>query len=79
MAWTRSSFCSGGSCAEVDFQRASVCGSGSCVEVGHGTDVVLLRDSKDLTVPPLKFSPAAWSAFLEDVPELDRQLSLTAT
>ncbi|MFE2017334.1 DUF397 domain-containing protein [Streptomyces sp. NPDC059499] len=37
---------------------------GACVEVASSPHAVHVRDSKDLTVPPLALSPAAWSAFL---------------
>ncbi|WP_406393070.1 DUF397 domain-containing protein [Streptomyces sp. NBC_00887] len=37
---------------------------GECVEVAASPHAVHVRDSKDLTVPPLALSPAAWSAFL---------------
>ncbi|WP_405700023.1 DUF397 domain-containing protein [Streptomyces sp. NBC_01383] len=38
--------------------------SGNCVEVATGPHAIHVRDSKDLTVPFLSVSPAAWSAFL---------------
>ncbi|MBO0919082.1 DUF397 domain-containing protein [Streptomyces laculatispora] len=37
---------------------------GNCVEVATGPHAIHVRDSKDLTVPSLSVSPAAWSAFL---------------
>lgn len=37
---------------------------GACVEVATSPRAIHVRDSKDLTVPPLALSPAAWSAFL---------------
>ncbi|MBM7436867.1 DUF397 domain-containing protein [Streptomyces sp. HB132] len=37
---------------------------GDCVEVAFCPHTVHVRDSKDLTVPPLALSPAAWTAFL---------------
>ncbi|MFC8538012.1 DUF397 domain-containing protein [Streptomyces sp. NPDC057249] len=40
-------------------------GSGNaCVEVALNTSAVLVRDSKDVTIPNLKMSAASWSAFL---------------
>ncbi|GHF85764.1 DUF397 domain-containing protein [Streptomyces thermodiastaticus] len=35
-----------------------------CVEVGHVSDAVLIRDSKNPTGPRLTLTPAAWAAFL---------------
>lgn len=37
---------------------------GNCVEVATCSHTVHVRDSKDITVPALALSPAAWSAFL---------------
>lgn len=37
---------------------------GACVEVATSPHTIHVRDSKDLTVPSLTLSPAAWSAFL---------------
>lgn len=43
---------------------------GDCVEVaGNLPGVVLIRDSKDRTGGPLRFTPAAWRAFLGDLRE----------
>ncbi|MFE9818851.1 DUF397 domain-containing protein [Streptomyces sp. NBC_00236] len=38
---------------------------GNCVEVATRPHAIHVRDSKDLTVPPLTLSPAAWAAFLK--------------
>ncbi|MFF3121325.1 DUF397 domain-containing protein [Streptomyces sp. NPDC057908] len=38
--------------------------SGNCVEVATCPETVHVRDSKDLTVPALALSPAAWADFL---------------
>lgn len=67
--WQRSSFCSGGQCAEVRFVRSSACGPSNCVEVGLASGSVLLRDGKlgDAS-PVLELSPQAWANFLELVP-----------
>ncbi|WP_285569964.1 DUF397 domain-containing protein [Streptomyces sp. RTGN2] len=37
---------------------------GNCVEVATCPHAIHVRDSKDLTVPALALSPAAWSRFL---------------
>uniref|UniRef100_A0AAU2VQ33 DUF397 domain-containing protein n=1 Tax=Streptomyces sp. NBC_00008 TaxID=2903610 RepID=A0AAU2VQ33_9ACTN len=39
--------------------------SGNCVEVATCSHTVHVRDSKDIAVPALTLSPAAWSAFLK--------------
>ncbi|WP_327369120.1 DUF397 domain-containing protein [Streptomyces sp. NBC_01217] len=38
--------------------------SGNCVEVATRPEAVHVRDSKDLAVPALVLSPAAWADFL---------------
>ncbi|GAA2245058.1 DUF397 domain-containing protein [Streptomyces amakusaensis] len=38
-------------------------GGGNCVEVAVSADAVLVRDSKDTSLPPFTVSPAAWSVF----------------
>ncbi|MEU9090311.1 DUF397 domain-containing protein [Streptomyces sp. NPDC048428] len=38
---------------------------GNCVEVATSPHAIHVRDSKDLTVPALTLSPAAWAAFLK--------------
>lgn len=38
---------------------------GNCVEVATCPHTIHVRDSKDITVPALTLSPAAWSAFLK--------------
>lgn len=38
---------------------------GNCVEVAAHPHAIHVRDSKNLTVPALALSPAAWAAFLK--------------
>ncbi|MBW5252236.1 DUF397 domain-containing protein [Streptomyces sp. NBC_01220] len=38
---------------------------GNCVEVATSPRAIHVRDSKDLAVPALTLSPAAWAAFLK--------------
>ncbi|MFI6950820.1 DUF397 domain-containing protein [Streptomyces sp. NPDC050422] len=38
---------------------------GNCIEVATSPHAIHVRDSKDLTVPALTLSPAAWAAFLK--------------
>jgi hypothetical protein len=42
---------------------------GGCIEVGRysASNRVLVRDTKDTAGPVLRFSPAAWQAFAEQV------------
>ena len=42
-------------------------GGGECVEVANDTRSVLVRDTNDRTGPVLRFSPAAWLRFAEQV------------
>ncbi|MFC7547591.1 DUF397 domain-containing protein [Plantactinospora sp. GCM10030261] len=42
---------------------------GACVEVALGGPDIGVRDSKDVTGPVLRFSPAAWAAFAAGPPE----------
>lgn len=46
---------------------------GNCVEVADNLPgVVGVRDSKDPSGPALRFTPAAWSAFLTRLPHTPR-------
>lgn len=53
--------------SKLDWVRSSYSGSesGNCIEVATGPQTVHIRDSKDLTIPSLRISPAAWSAFIQ--------------
>ncbi|WP_406861556.1 DUF397 domain-containing protein [Streptomyces sp. HUAS MG47] len=72
--WFKSSYSSdqGGNCVEVavSWTKSSYSGGqgGDCVEVSVCPHTVHVRDSKDTTVPSLTVSPAAWSAFLRELP-----------
>ncbi|MEU8507511.1 DUF397 domain-containing protein [Streptomyces brevispora] len=52
---------------ELHWFKSSYSGDqgGDCIEVATGPHAIRIRDSKDLTVPSLSVSPAAWSAFLK--------------
>jgi Domain of unknown function (DUF397) len=63
----KSSACAGGECVEVAFRAASQCSGGNCVEVGSDGTEVLVRDSKDRKIPPLRFNAGEWSAFVAGV------------
>ncbi|MGC5394654.1 DUF397 domain-containing protein [Streptomyces sp. DT20] len=53
--------------SKLDWVRSSYSGSesGNCIEVANTSHGVHVRDSKDLTIPSLRISPAAWSDFLK--------------
>jgi len=55
----------GSACLETWFKKSSRSNAnGTCVEAAHPTaDTVLVRDSKDVAIPGLSFTPAAWTAF----------------
>jgi hypothetical protein len=42
-------------------------GGGTCVEVGEARRGVLVRDTTDRSGPVLRFSPAAWRKFADQV------------
>jgi hypothetical protein len=53
----------------VVFTRSSYCTNGSCVEVGQSTQdaQVHIRDSKDPNATTLSFNPDEWMAFVAGV------------
>jgi len=42
-------------------------GGGNCVEVGDAARVIFVRDTKDRSGPVLRFSPAVWRRFADQV------------
>ena len=49
------------------WRKSSYSGNGgNCVEVGKA-DTVIVRDTKDRTGPVLRFSPATWRRFTDQV------------
>ncbi|XQE81339.1 DUF397 domain-containing protein [Streptomyces microflavus] len=52
---------------ELHWFKSSYSGSqgGDCIEVATCPHTVHVRDSKDLTVPPLAVSPTSWTSFVE--------------
>ncbi|MCX5142008.1 MULTISPECIES: DUF397 domain-containing protein [unclassified Streptomyces] len=70
LKWFKSSYSApnGGDCVEVALSWTKSTysgeGGGNCVEVATCPHTIHVRDSKDLTVPALALSPAAWSRFL---------------
>lgn len=49
------------------WRKSSYCANGSCVEIAATDRGVMLRDSKDLSKPPLSFDRAAWLDFVHSV------------
>lgn len=46
------------------FIASSQCANGSCVEVAFVDGEVAVRDSKDLTLAPFRFTHAEWHSFV---------------
>ncbi|WP_327709584.1 DUF397 domain-containing protein [Streptomyces sp. NBC_00464] len=71
LRWSKSTYSGNdsGNCIEVavTWTKSSHSGSegGNCVQVATCPHAIHVRDSKDLTVPALTLSPAAWAAFLK--------------
>jgi hypothetical protein len=49
------------------WRKSPASGTSGCVEIAFVGDDVLVRDSKDVEGPHLKFSQAEWSVFIEAV------------
>jgi hypothetical protein len=52
---------------EIAWRRSSRCGSTTCVEVARDGDHYLVRDSKNLDRPALRFSQDEWVEFLDGI------------
>ena len=67
--YRKSSYSESGNCAEVgqDWRKSSLCEQETCVETASAGPGVLVRDSKDVTIPPLRFGGVSWGAFIERV------------
>ncbi|MGQ0841146.1 DUF397 domain-containing protein [Actinokineospora sp.] len=65
--WRKSSFSGdNGNCVEVGWRKSSFSGvNGACVEVMFA-DRVAVRDSKRPDAGMIDFTPAAWTAFLQE-------------
>ncbi|MEU0760049.1 DUF397 domain-containing protein [Streptomyces microflavus] len=52
---------------DLHWFKSSYSGSqgGDCIEVATCPHTIHIRDSKDLTVPPLAVSPTSWTSFVE--------------
>lgn len=53
-----------GMSSKTEWRKSSYCGSSACVEVARADGQVLVRDSKNPDIPPVRFSPDEWDAFL---------------
>jgi hypothetical protein len=50
-----------------EWQKSSFSSSGSCVEVRRGRGTVQVRDSKNRSLPCLRFAAGRWELFLAGV------------
>ncbi|MFW3473131.1 DUF397 domain-containing protein [Streptomyces microflavus] len=52
---------------DLHWFKSSYSGSegGNCIEVATCPHTIHIRDSKNLTVPPLAVSPTSWTSFVE--------------
>lgn len=58
----------GSTAAGITWRKSSrSAAAGHCVEVATGSDVVLVRDSKDAAGPVLRFGATQWNAFVTAV------------
>ena len=67
--WRKSSHSGGsgnGNCVEMTWRKSSYSGGGNgdCVEVAVSTEMIGVRDSKNVTGPTLEFSVDQWRRFL---------------
>lgn len=67
VAFVKSSYSGTSNCVEVGFTKSSFCASGACVEIGQDDDEVLMRDSKDLSIEPLRFDDKQWSELVAGI------------
>ncbi|GIE35476.1 hypothetical protein Ait01nite_085210 [Actinoplanes italicus] len=49
------------------WRRSRRCATGTCVEVARVGDRMLVRDSKDLDIAPLRFTEEQWEEFVAGV------------
>jgi hypothetical protein len=50
-----------------DWEKSTFCASGACVEVTTHAGDVYIRDSKDASLAPLRFTTDEWNAFIKGV------------
>lgn len=65
-----SSHCTNDGCVEVGFVKSSHSGAaGHCVEVDRTSAApeVLVRDTKDRSIPPMRYTADEWEAFVAGV------------
>jgi hypothetical protein len=69
--WTKSSYSTndGPDCVEVAWRRSSYSSNDGpeCVEVAATREIILIRDSKNITGPRLGVAPRAWRDFVAHV------------
>jgi predicted secreted Zn-dependent protease len=49
------------------WRKSGYCNNSACVEIAYTKDYVLIRDSKDLSGPILRFNLREWNAFIAGV------------
>ncbi|WP_127503919.1 DUF397 domain-containing protein [Actinoplanes sp. LAM7112] len=49
------------------WRRSTYCADTACVEIAAAGDRILLRDSKDLSRPPLDLDQADWAQFVDKI------------
>jgi len=55
-----------GSTTRLDWRKAMrSMNHGACVQVASTTDAVVVRDTQDLGGPVMRYTPAAWCAFVD--------------
>ena len=54
---------------DLNWRKSSYSGNGGgeCVEIGASPGAVVVRDTTDRTGPMLRFTPAAWRRFADQV------------
>jgi hypothetical protein len=69
LKFVKSSFCGSGACVEVAFVKSSFSCSDGCVEVDRtsASPDILVRDSKDPSIAPMRFTADEWQAFTAGV------------
>lgn len=49
----------------VVWRKSTFCSSNSCVEVGLVDSQIIIRNSRDVDGPVVRFTEAEWTAFLD--------------
>ncbi|MEU4217212.1 DUF397 domain-containing protein [Actinoplanes sp. NPDC026623] len=49
------------------WRRSTFCADTGCVEIAVDGDRILMRDSKDISLPHLSFDRVAWAHFIDEI------------